>query len=249
MPTVRRLPILAPVALGLCLLVGALATIGIATGGSGEAHVVRQVFTERSEYTKGATETVAEAWTLIGSDGRVTAFIGRYFDSQGTLRQAQYRTADGEVVYWTGYQGGKDACVEKAPPSPQGLSGLIPESGDESSVRDKGYVPGGQAGSGALSPTAIQHPRESPLTSKAVDLGEATLWSMTLQGSEGDRRERTLALDGDGLVAGFWSVTKGPSGDVLGSNSRVVSVVETYEANVFDRILSEVDFDDAPTCQ
>jgi hypothetical protein len=185
----------------------------------------------------------------VGEDGGSWAFIGRYFDSQGRLVQAQYRTPDYELVYWVSPQGTHGGCVERAPPSPQGLEGLVPQVLDDAAAASKGYAQGGQLGVEALPADAVPPPSQPPLTSKTVDLASTATWFMSLEGPDGSRRHRVMALDADGAVVGFWSATKDPSGTVLGSNSRVVSAIETYEADLFDGLLSEVGFDDAPACQ
>ena len=74
------------------------------------------------------------------------------------------------------------------------------------------------------------------------------MWTRTLENG-GAKRTATLALDEEGYVIGFWSVTTGEDGEQLIANSRVVSKIETYNASVFDKIEEGLALNLSPTCQ
>lgn len=210
------------------------------------SHVVREVFTTRVDNKTGSHELLGETWTLVGKDGSAEAFIGRYFDSTGKLQQAQRRDATGELVYWGNPPAG-EACVSAAPATPKSLAGLVPAPLTGASLRAEGYAPGGALGAAGLD-DFTSPPDERPITSHTYKLDDATLWTRTLENG-GAKRTATLALDEEGYVIGFWSVTTGEDGEQLIANSRVVSKIETYDASVFDRIEEDLALHAYPTCQ
>src|SRR5690606_32973013 len=125
--------------------------------------------------------------------------------------------------------------------------GLVPAPLTGASLRAEGYAPGGALGAAGLD-DFTSPPDERPITSHTYKLEDATLWTRTLENG-GAKRTATLALDEEGYVIGFWSVTTGEDGEQLIASSRVVSKIETYDASVFDRIEEDLALHAYPTCQ
>lgn len=221
---------------------------GIARGDASEAHTIRQVFTERTESQRSSQELVAETWTFVNDQGQAEAFVGRYLNSAGKLIQAQYRDASGELVYWSDYQGTGAVCVEHTPPSPKGLQGLTPVTVTGRDLPAEGYRPGGSLGAPALA-GVVEMPGNNAIAiaSTSFDLEDVTIWVRTEE-SAGAKRESTLAVNSDGYIVGFWSVTTDPDGIRVGANSQVFAGFESYEASLFDQIRREVDWNAYPEC-
>jgi hypothetical protein len=212
-------------------------------------HTVREVFTTRVENKMGSQELLAETWTLVGDDGSAEAFVGRYFAPDGTLSQAQYRDAERELVYWGQGEAPQDkACVSDAPASPKSLQGLLPEQLTGTELTAEGYVLGGSIGHDGFD-DFIAPPAHQSLTAHTFDLSHvAEVWTRTDEDG-GVTRAASLAVDADGYLVGFWSVTTGSDGEQLAANSRVVSKLETYDASLFDQIKREVDWNAYSKCQ
>ena len=203
--------------------------------------VARQVFVEHVADDRRDRAVIGEGWALVDADDRVQAFVGRYYDADGALRQAQYRGPDEEPVYR-----GAGGCVEVAPPAPAGLEGLLPATATDAELRALGYERADQATPPAAPSPGVPNAYVAE-EERAVEVDPGRVWQQTV-GGEGAERQRTLALDRDGTVAGFWSRTIDEDGIETMRNSRVVTRVGTYPAEVFDEVLSEAGFNDLEEC-
>lgn len=218
---------------------------GQAFGGNSHGTAVRQVFSERTESPVGTTEMLAETWVLLDEDDNIVSFFGAYFDADGRLRQAQYRTDAAELVWWAEGRGG-GTCVEHAPPSPQGLVGLTPSSWAGGQLAAAGYRRGGTPGDPGLA-DSTEPPGEVPLSHREFNLVETTVWTAQ-ESKDGAIRDRTLAVAADGTTVGFWSVLTREQAKFGGSNSRVLKVLELFPEESFDSARAKVDFDGFPNC-